>query len=231
MLLLLLNACVDGLGVAVLVRLEEVDDVNASVLAALVAEDDVLLLEAAVDADVEVLVPPVVLANAVSATVEGSGVLAFTALTVLDVDGDELLDPARAEVLVGSGVDVAMNHVVLDDVDASTLVLTAIADDVMPLLNACVDGLGVAVLEILEEVDDVNASVLAALVAEDDVALLEGAADADVEVLVPPAVLVDAISATVEGSGVLVFTALAVLAVEGDELLDSAGAEVLVGIG
>jgi len=229
--MLLLNACVDGLGVAVLVRLEEVDDVNASVLAALVAEDDVLLLEAAVDADVEVLVPPVVLANAVSATVEASGVLAFTALTVLDVDGDELLDPATAKVLVGSGVDVAMNHVVLDDVDASTLVLTAIADDVMPLLNACVDGLGVAVLEILEEVDDVNASVLAALVAEDDVALLEGAADADVEVLVPPAVLVDAISATVEGSGVLVFTALAVLAVEGDELLDSAGAEVLVGTG
>ena len=53
--------------------------------------------------------------------------LAFTALTVLDVDGDELLDPTRAKVLVGSGVDVAMNHVVLDDVDTSTLVLTAIA--------------------------------------------------------------------------------------------------------
>ena len=52
---------------------------------------------------------------------------------------------------------------------------------------------------------EVSSSVLAALVAEDDVALLEGAADADVEVLVPPAVLVDAISATVEGSGVLVF--------------------------
>jgi len=101
-------------------------------------------------------------------------------------------------------------------------VLTAVTDDVIPLLNACVDGLGVVVLEILEEVDDVNASVLAALVAEDGAALLEGAADADVEVLVPPAVLVDAISATVEGSGVLVFTALAV---DGDELLDSARAE------
>jgi len=167
--------------------------------------------------------------DAVSATVEGSGVLVFTALAVLAVDGDELLDPARAEVLLGSGVDVAMNHVVLDDVDASTLVLTAVADDVMPLLNACVDGLGVAVLEILEEVDDVNTSVVAALVAEDDVILLEGAADADVEVLVSPAVLVDAVSATVEGSGVLAFTALAVLAVDGDGLLDSARAEVLVG--
>ena len=38
-------------------------------VAALVAGDDVLLLEAAADADVEVLVPPAVLGNAVSATV------------------------------------------------------------------------------------------------------------------------------------------------------------------
>ena len=45
----------------------------------------------------------------------------------------------------------------------------------------------------------------------------------------PPAVLVDTVSATVEGSGVLVFTSLAALAVDGDELLDSARAEVLVG--
>ena len=48
------------------------------------------------------------LGTAVSATVEGSGVLAFTAIAVLDVDEDKLLDPARAEVLLGSGVDVAM---------------------------------------------------------------------------------------------------------------------------
>jgi len=116
------------------------------------------LLEAAADADVEVLVPPAVLGNAVSATVEGPGVLVFTALAVLDVDGDELLDPARVEVLVGSGVDVAMNPVVLDDVDASALVLTAVANDDMLLLNACVDGLELAVLVILEEVDDVNTS-------------------------------------------------------------------------
>jgi len=59
-------------------------------------------------------------------------------------------------VLLGSGVDCAMDHVVLDDVDASALVLTAAADDDILLLNACVDGLGVAVLEILDEVDDVN---------------------------------------------------------------------------
>jgi len=35
-----------------------------------------------------------------------------------------------------------MNPVVLDDVDASALVLTAVADDDMLLLNACIDGLG-----------------------------------------------------------------------------------------
>ena len=61
---------------------------------------------------------------------------------------------------MGTGVDCAMVHVVLDDVDTSALVLTAVADDDMLLLNACVDGLGAAVLVILEEVDDVNTSVL-----------------------------------------------------------------------
>jgi len=80
--------------------------------------------------------PPAVLVNAVSATVEGSGVLAFTALAVLDVDRDELLDPPRAEVLVGTGVDVAMNPVVLDDVDASALVLTAVVAEDALLLEA-----------------------------------------------------------------------------------------------
>ena len=103
--------------------------------------------------------------------------------------------------------------------------LTTVANDKVPLLNTYVDGVGVAVPVILQEVDDVNASVVATLVAEDDMLLLEGAADADVEVFVPPAVLVDAGSATVEGSGVLVFTALAMLDVDEDELLDPARAE------
>ena len=94
-------------------------------------------------------------------------------LAVLDVDGDELLDSARAEVLVGTGVDVAMNPVVLNDIDASTLVLTAVADDDMRLLSTCVDGVGVAVLVIIEVADDANISVVAAFVAEDDVLLLE----------------------------------------------------------
>ena len=51
---------------------------------------------------------------------------------MFDVDGDELLE----EVLLGSGVDVAMNPVVLDDVDANTLVLTADANDDVLLLKA-----------------------------------------------------------------------------------------------
>ena len=109
--------------------------------------------------------PPAVLVDVVSATVERSVVLVITALAVLDVDGDEVLDSARAEVLVGTGVDVAVNPVVLADVDASTLVLTAVADDDVLLLTTGVDGVGVAVLVILEVVDDVNTSVVAALVA------------------------------------------------------------------
>ena len=105
---------------------------NTSVLAVLVAEDDVLLLKGAADADVEVLVPPAVLVDAVFATVEGSGVLVFTALGVLAVDGDELLDSARAD----TGVDIVMITVVLDDVDASTPGLTAVAVDGVLLLEA-----------------------------------------------------------------------------------------------
>ena len=81
---------------AVLVILKVADDVNISVVAALVAEDDMLLLEAAAEADLEVLVPPEVLGNAVSATVADPGVQVLTALAVLDIDEDELLDPARA---------------------------------------------------------------------------------------------------------------------------------------
>ena len=81
--------------------------------------------------------------------------------------------------------------------------LTTVADDEVPLLNTCVDGVGVAVPVILQEVEDVNTSVVVAPVAEDYVLLLEAAANADVEVLVLPAVLVDAVSATAESSGEL----------------------------
>jgi len=99
-----------------------------------------------------------VLVDAVSATVEGSDVLVFTAFAVLDADGDELLDSVRAEVLVGTGVVVAMNPVVLDDVDASTLVLTAVADDDLLLL----------------EVVDADVEVLASPAVQEDVAFALG---------------------------------------------------------
>ena len=107
-------------------------------------------------------------------TVAHPGVQVLTALAVLDIDEDELLDPAKAEVLLGS------------------------------------DGVGMAVLVILEVVDDANTSV-AALVAEDGVLLLEAAAEADVEVLVLPAVLRNAVSATVEGPEVEVLASPAEL--------------------
>jgi len=71
-------------------------------------------------------------------TVEGSGVPEFTVragLVVLDVEGDELLDPAGAEVRAGTGVVVAMNPVMLEHFDASTLVPIALAKDDALLLK------------------------------------------------------------------------------------------------
>jgi len=138
------------------------------VVAARDAENDGLLLEAAANADVEGLVPSAVLVNAVSATVEGSGVPVFATLAVLEVDGDELLDSARAEVLVGTGTDVAMIPVVLDHVDTCTRVPTVSVNDNAPLLKTFADGVGVTVPVILEVFDHVNTSVEAALVAEND---------------------------------------------------------------
>ena len=163
------------------------------------AENDGLLLEAAANADVEGLVPSAVLVNAVSATVEGSGVPVFATLAVLEVDGDELLDSARTEVLVGTSTDVAMIPVVLDHVDTCTRVPTAGADDDALLLKTFVDGVGVTVPVILEVFDDTNTFMVAPPVAENDVLRLEAAAKADVAVHVPLAVLVNTVSATCEG--------------------------------
>jgi len=47
-------------------------DVNTSVVASRVAENEVLLLEAAASADMEGLVPSALLVNAVSATIDGA---------------------------------------------------------------------------------------------------------------------------------------------------------------
>ena len=62
-------------------------------------------IEAAADAHVEVLVPPAVSVNAVSATKKGTYVPILTVFVVLGADGDELLNPVRAEVRVGTGVE------------------------------------------------------------------------------------------------------------------------------
>jgi len=80
--------------------------------------------------------------------------------------------------------------------------------------------------------DHDNTRVAAARVIENDVLRLDDAAHASVAVLVPPAELVNAALVTVEGSGVPEFaarTALAVLEMEGGELLEPAGAEVRAG--
>jgi len=122
-----------------------------------------------------------------------------------------------------------MNPAVLEAVDASALTRTAVANEAVLLLNA-----GVAraekVLPVIHEVfEDINTTVGAALVAEGDVLLLEDAADTDTEVPAPLAVLVNAVSATSEGPGVLAVTAPAGPDVERDKLLSSARAAVRVG--
>ena len=199
---LLLNIGVDGVGVEVLVILEVLDDVNTSVVAALVAGNDVLLLEAAADADVEVLVPPAVLVDAASAPSAVSVVLVM-----------------RAEVLVGTGVGVATNPLVLDDVNASVEVLVppAVLVDAAPAPSAA----SVVLVMRAEVLVGTGVDVATNPVVLDDT-------NAIVTMLVAPAVLLDVASVV---SVVLVTTALAVLDVDGDELLESAMAEVLVGTG
>ena len=121
------------------------DHDNTWVAAARVTENDVLRLEAAANVNVAVLVPPAVLVYAVSVTVEGPGVPQFAApaaLVVLDVEGDDLLDPAGAEVRAETGVVVAMIPVLLDHVDAGALVPIAVAKDGALLLKTCANGVG-----------------------------------------------------------------------------------------
>jgi len=226
----LLKTFADGVGETVPVILVVSDHDNTWVAAARVTENDVLRLEAAANVNVAVLVPPAVLVYAVSVTVEGSGVPEFAAraaLVELDVEGDELLEPAGAEVRAGTGAAVAMIPVLLDHVDASTLVPSAAAKDDASLLKTYVNGVGGAVPVILEMAADVSTSVVTSRVAENEVLLLEAAANADVEGLVPSVVLVNAISVTIEGSEGSVSVTLAVLEVDGDELLDVEGDELL----
>jgi len=197
-------------------------------------KNEVLLLEAAANADVEGLVSAEVLVNAVSATIEGSVGQVLAMLAVLGVDGDKLLDSAGAAVRVGAGSGVAMIPVVIAHVDTCGRVPTAVADAHNDASLLKTFAVGVRVPGILDVLDHVITWMAAARVEECDVLRLEAAANVNVEVLVSPAVLVNADSVTVEGSGVAQFAVpavLVVLVVKGDELLDPARAEVLAGTG
>ena len=77
----------------------------------------------------------------------------------------------------------------LDHVDAGALVPIVVAKDGALLLKTCANVVGGAALVIPKMAADVNTSVVASLVAENEVLLLEPA-NADVEGLVPSAVLV-----------------------------------------
>jgi len=105
----------------------------------------------------------------------------------------------RAEAWADADVVVAMTPVLLDHVDANTLLPIAVAKDDALLLKTCVNGVGGAVPGIPEMAADVNTSVAASRVAENEVLLTEAAANADVEGHVPSALLVNAISVTIEG--------------------------------
>jgi len=59
------------------------------------AEDDMTLLGAAADADMNVPVPSAVPTNADSASIECPGALVLTTLAVLGADGDDLVNPLR----------------------------------------------------------------------------------------------------------------------------------------
>jgi len=97
----LLTTHADGVGETVPGILVVPDRDNTRVAAARVIENDGLQLDDTAHSSVAVLVPLAELVNASLVTVEGSGVPEFaarTALAVFEVEGDELLEPAEAEV-------------------------------------------------------------------------------------------------------------------------------------
>jgi len=132
----------------------------------------------------------------------------------------------RVEVQAGTGVVVAIIPAMLDLVGAGTLGSIAVANDDKLRLETCVGGGEKAVPAMFEMATDVNSPVVAAHVAVDDGLMLEAAVNADEDGLVPSAVLVNAGSVTVVGSGVPVFDAPVALQVDGDERFDPAKAEV-----
>jgi len=142
----------------------EANDVNAPGTTSLATGDDAPMLEAAADADAEAPVPLATLAYDVFAITESLGGQESTTPAVSDTDGDQLLDPDRAEIRLVP--DIA----------------------------------GVAVLAEPEEgtADGANTSETAAPTAGVDQPQFEAAAEANVEVLMPPALLGGAGYATAE---------------------------------
>ena len=84
-------------------------------------------------------VPLAVLVQAAFATEEGTHATILPVCAVPGVDGDQLLNPVKAEGRVGTGVDVSTHPLVLDEAGASSLRLVAAACD-DALLNLTVVG-------------------------------------------------------------------------------------------
>ena len=113
---LLLRTGVEGAGAAALTILEVMKDVGTSMVAAQAAEDALPLIEHKL-----AQVPLAVLVKAAFVTEEGTHVPILPVCAVPGVDGDQLLDPVRADVRVGTGVDVSTHPLVLDEAGASSL--------------------------------------------------------------------------------------------------------------
>ena len=103
----------------------------------------------------------------ICATDQGSDVLVFNTIAVRDVDRDDMFDSVTGTVTVGTSVNVAMNPVMPNNVDARTLVLTAVADDNILMEYDGEDGIGKTTLLILKVAHDMNTSVAAAILIED----------------------------------------------------------------
>ena len=146
----------DGLGRAILRIPEDGDGANAPVVVELAAEEEIPLLQPSADADKTALVPPAVVGNAVSPAVAGQGGSRHTTQVELEVDGEELPDPAGTDMLLGSGGDVTRNPEGRNDGNTSALRPATIADDDRRRLKAGVNGSGRAVLVILGEDDEVT---------------------------------------------------------------------------
>jgi len=207
--MLLLIVCIDRLGGTALGKRRSLLNMPGSGVTVWDAEDDAPPPVAAIVVGAAACVPHAGLGKTVFATIEGPGVRAIAAPVVRVVDDEEALNAARTAVRRGSGVDVTMSPWILDDANASRLVLTATAeDDVLPLRAA----------RVAEEY------ARAARGTEADVLLLGAVAEAGVEGPLPQVVLGKAVPSTDEGSDGLVTAALAIL----EEVVESSGVAELV---